>query len=100
MQSLERGAAARWVSIAMALLKQPTVLFLDEPTSGLDAAAAAANIMREITRVAKDEKLIVVCTIHQPSTNRWIQIGTAMQITNNALFVLLVVCCCFQVSNY
>jgi energy-coupling factor transporter ATP-binding protein EcfA2 len=55
------------VSLAVALLKQPAVLFLDEPTSGLDAASAS-NIMREITRVAKDERLIVVCTIHQPSS--------------------------------
>lgn len=34
---------------------------------GLDAASAA-NIMHEIVRVAKDERLIIVCTIHQPST--------------------------------
>jgi ABC-type multidrug transport system ATPase subunit len=43
------------------------LLFLDEPTSGLDAAAAD-NIMREIVRVAKEEKLIILCSIHQPST--------------------------------
>lgn len=36
-------------------------------TTGLDAASAA-NIMTEIVRVAKDERLIIVCTIHQPST--------------------------------
>ena len=61
------GGQQRRLSIAVALLKQPTVLFLDEPTSGLDAAAAS-NIMQEITRVAKDEQLVIVCTIHQPST--------------------------------
>jgi ABC-type multidrug transport system ATPase subunit len=61
------GGQQRRLSIAVALLKQPTVIFLDEPTSGLDAAAAS-NIMQEITRVAKDEQLIIVCTIHQPST--------------------------------
>ena len=38
-----------------------------EPTSGLDAAAAS-SIMQEIVRVAKEERIIVVCTIHQPST--------------------------------
>jgi hypothetical protein len=31
-------------------------------------AAAASNIMQEIVRVAKEERLIILCTIHQPST--------------------------------
>ena len=61
------GGQRRRLSIGLALLKQPTVLFLDEPTSGLDAAAATA-IMQEIVRVAKEEGLIIICTIHQPST--------------------------------
>lgn len=61
------GGQKRRLSIGMALLKQPTVLFLDEPTTGLDAASAE-NIMKEIVRVAKDERLIIVCTIHTPST--------------------------------
>lgn len=61
------GGQARRLSLGIALLKQPTLLFLDEPTSGLDAAAAE-NIMQEIVRVAKDERLITICTIHQPST--------------------------------
>lgn len=61
------GGQKRRLSIGMALLKQPTVLFLDEPTTGLDAASAEA-IMKEIVRVAKDERLIIVCTIHTPST--------------------------------
>ncbi|KAL7574129.1 hypothetical protein ACA910_014814 [Epithemia clementina (nom. ined.)] len=61
------GGQRRRLSIGLALLKQPRVLFLDEPTSGLDAASAE-NIMQEIVRVAKEEKLITICTIHQPST--------------------------------
>jgi ABC-type multidrug transport system ATPase subunit len=31
-------------------------------------AAASENIMKEIIRVAKDERMIILCTIHQPST--------------------------------
>lgn len=61
------GGQKRRLSIAICLLKQPTLLFLDEPTSGLDAAAAS-NIMQEIIRVAREERLIILCTIHQPST--------------------------------
>jgi len=61
------GGQRRRLSIGIALLKQPAVLFLDEPTSGLDAAAAS-HVMQEIRRIAKAEKLIIVCTIHQPST--------------------------------
>ena len=43
------------------------ILGKDEPTSGLDAAAAE-NIMKEIVRVAKEERLIICCSSHQPST--------------------------------
>ena len=61
------GGQQRRLSVGIALLKQPRVLFLDEPTSGLDAASSSA-IMHEIVRVARDERLIILCTIHQPST--------------------------------
>jgi len=61
------GGQKRRLSIALALIKRPLVLFLDEPTSGLDAAAAK-GVMDAVRQLAEQENLIVVCTIHQPST--------------------------------
>ena len=66
MQGMSGGQKRR-LSIALALIKQPKLLFLDEPTSGLDAAAAV-NIMVFVKELAKAENLIVVATIHQPSS--------------------------------
>mmetsp|Transcript_17418 Transcript_17418/g.33065 ORF Transcript_17418/g.33065 Transcript_17418/m.33065 type:complete len:674 (-) Transcript_17418:215-2236(-) len=61
------GGQQKRLSLGLALLKSPTLLFLDEPTTGLDAAASE-NIMQEIVALARAEHLIVICTIHQPST--------------------------------
>eukprot|EP00966_Prymnesium_polylepis_P275242 6359139-Prymnesium_polylepis.2 len=60
------GGQKRRLSLAMALAKEPTVLFLDEPTSGLDAASAA-SIMDFLRVVAKTRNIAILCTIHQPS---------------------------------
>lgn len=49
------------------LLKRPSVILLDEPTSGLDAAGTVA-VVRVLRRIAKEDNLIIVATIHQPST--------------------------------
>ncbi|KAH8057327.1 ATPase [Aureococcus anophagefferens] len=66
------GGQKRRLSLALALLKRAICMFLDEPTSGLDTrrldAAAALNTMTFIGELAKQERLIAVCTIHQPST--------------------------------
>ncbi|KAG0135494.1 P-loop containing nucleoside triphosphate hydrolase protein [Tuber indicum] len=61
------GGQKRRVSIASQLITRPKILFLDEPTSGLDSKAAY-EVMYRIQQVARDENMIVIASIHQPTT--------------------------------
>jgi ABC-type multidrug transport system ATPase subunit len=61
------GGERRRVSIAIQLLKSPSLLFLDEPTSGLDSHVASKIIAS--LRALADGGRTVVCTIHQPSAS-------------------------------
>lgn len=61
------GGQKRRVSVASQLVTSPAVLFLDEPTSGLDSAASY-EVMKLIADITKKHNLIVVASIHQPST--------------------------------
>jgi ABC-type multidrug transport system ATPase subunit len=61
------GGQKRRLSVASQLIADPRILFLDEPTSGLDSAASF-EVMNYIKRVAVQHRLIVVASIHQPST--------------------------------
>jgi len=61
------GGQKKRLCVCMALMKKPAVMFLDEPTSGLDAASAThtTNFMMDL---AAKYNIILVATIHQPST--------------------------------
>lgn len=62
------GGQKRRASIGMELVSGRRVLFLDEPTSGLDAASAS-TIMKLLKELTVNYKMIVVASIHQPSTH-------------------------------
>lgn len=62
------GGQKRRTSIAAQLVTKPTILFLDEPTSGLDSFASK-EVISAIKNMAKRENMIVICSIHQPSTS-------------------------------
>jgi ABC-type multidrug transport system ATPase subunit len=61
------GGQKRRVSVASQLITSPKILFLDEPTSGLDSAASW-EVMSFVRGIAKKHKIIVIASIHQPST--------------------------------
>ncbi|CAN0277096.1 unnamed protein product, partial [Scytosiphon promiscuus] len=61
------GGQKRRTSIGMELVVHRPVLFLDEPTSGLDAASAS-EIMCLLRRLASERGVVVITSVHQPST--------------------------------
>ncbi|GMH57680.1 hypothetical protein TrLO_g2570 [Triparma laevis f. longispina] len=67
----------RRLSVALALVKQPSILFLDEPTSGVDSASAV-RMMTFLKNVAASNNIAVVCTIHQPPASVFAGFDNAM----------------------
>eukprot|EP00904_Undaria_pinnatifida_P002690 jgi/Undpi1/12421/HiC_scaffold_5.g02093.m1 len=61
------GGQKRRTSIGVELVVHRNILFLDEPTSGLDAASAS-GIMALLRRIASDSDVIIVTSVHQPSS--------------------------------
>ena len=61
------GGQKRRLSVASQLITDPKILFLDEPTSGLDSVASF-EVISYIRDIAKKHRLVVVTSIHQPST--------------------------------
>ena len=58
------GGQAQRVAIARALAQRPRVLLADEPVASLDPEAAD-DIMRLLRQLAHEEKLAVLCVLHQ-----------------------------------
>lgn len=61
------GGQRRRCGVGAQLMTCPRVLILDEPTSGLDSAASL-EVVRYLRAVARRDNLIIVASIHQPST--------------------------------
>ena len=78
------GGQKRRLSIAIALVKKSSIIFLDEPTSGLDAAAAS-KIVTELNSLAKDLNLIIITTIHQPSSKIFYEFSKVMILSEGKL---------------
>ncbi|KAM9930347.1 hypothetical protein OXX59_000562 [Metschnikowia pulcherrima] len=62
------GGQKRRLSVACQVVTKPKVLFLDEPTSGLDSKASF-EVMQTLKAFAQKENVIVIASIHQPSTS-------------------------------
>lgn len=88
------GGWQRRLSIAMALISEPEILFLDEPTLGLDVLAR-----RELWKVIKDlkNKITIILTTHYleeaeslsdrigiMSKGRLVAVGTVKELTEKA----------------
>lgn len=73
------GGQKRRTSIASQIISKPRILFLDEPTSGLDSVASR-EVISMIKSIAIKEKMIVIASIHQPSTYTF-------QLFDKALFL-------------
>eukprot|EP00340_Litonotus_pictus_P006059 CAMPEP_0170527964 /NCGR_PEP_ID=MMETSP0209-20121228/13452_1 /TAXON_ID=665100 ORGANISM="Litonotus pictus, Strain P1" /NCGR_SAMPLE_ID=MMETSP0209 /ASSEMBLY_ACC=CAM_ASM_000301 /LENGTH=596 /DNA_ID=CAMNT_0010818873 /DNA_START=9 /DNA_END=1799 /DNA_ORIENTATION=+ len=62
------GGERKRTSIGLELISNPSILFLDEPTSALDSKTSL-NIVTLLKKIASEKNILIMCTIHQPSSN-------------------------------
>jgi len=77
------GGQKRRVSVAAQLITSPKLLFLDEPTSGLDSAASF-EVISFVKDIAKKHNLIVITSIHQPSTSTFAMFDKLLLLSQGA----------------
>ncbi|KAL3715809.1 hypothetical protein ACJRO7_007544 [Eucalyptus globulus] len=65
LRGISSGEKKR-LSISLEMVTDPLILLLDEPTTGLDSASAFF-VTRALRNIA-DEGRIVICSMHQPSS--------------------------------
>lgn len=75
------GGQRKRLALGVALLTGPILMFLDEPTSGLDAAAAA-SITGYLRKVARENNIAMVATIHQPSLDVFLSFDRVLFMAN------------------
>ena len=69
----------------------------DEPTSGLDAASAS-EVMALLRRLASETGMIIVTSVHQPSTrvfNSFDQVSHHQKLTSYVFWLMYFPRCCF-----
>lgn len=67
------------------LLSNPQILICDEPTTGLDSynAALVIQVLKKISRTGK----IVVCSVHQPSSDIFNEFSDIMLMADGRLLL-------------
>ncbi|HTQ72404.1 MAG TPA: ATP-binding cassette domain-containing protein [Acidocella sp.] len=63
------GGQAQRAAIARALAQRPRALLADEPVASLDPEAAE-DVMRLLRKLATEQRMAVLCVLHQPDLAR------------------------------